>query len=343
MGNDSYRLVEVEIDPFQVSVIIPDYNAAAYVNQAVESALAQPETAEVLLIEDGSPDNALEVCKELADKYEEVKLLRHPNGENRGAGASRNLGMRNASCEYIAFLDADDYCLPGRFAAASEIFRLDPACEGVYEAVAMQVESGEGMERWQAAGKSASQLQTMSPGIPPEDLAKVLIKGNKGYFQLNGLVIRKTVLEKSGFMNENLRLHQDTEFILRVALTSHLLPGRLDTPVAMWRVHPANRVSAPRSMLNQYKDRMKFWFNLYRWVKRHGSRQQQSLVREAALRFNRSHKYFAKFPRNLFPDTLIIISRQLRLLAYPELWIDRSPNSSGEKTDHNSRIQRSDL
>jgi len=143
-------------------VIIPVYNAAAYLTQAVESALAQPETAEVLLIEDGSPDNALDVCEELAGKYDKVRLLRHPNGENRGAGASRNLGMRNAKFDFIAFLDADDYYLPGRFAAASKIFRLDPACEGVYEAVAMQVESADGMERWQAAGKSASQLQTMS-------------------------------------------------------------------------------------------------------------------------------------------------------------------------------------
>jgi glycosyltransferase involved in cell wall biosynthesis len=80
----------------QVSVITPVYNAASFVTQAVESALQQPETAEVLIIEDGSPDNSLEVCQELAKKYEKVKLLRHPNGENRGAGASRNLGMRNA-------------------------------------------------------------------------------------------------------------------------------------------------------------------------------------------------------------------------------------------------------
>lgn len=143
---------------FTVSVIIPVYNAAAFVSQAVESALAQPETAEVLLIEDGSPDNALEVCEELASKFEKVKLLRHPNGENRGAGASRNLGMKNVKFDYIAFLDSDDYYLPGRFSVASKVFRLDPACEGIYEAVAMQIESVEGMDRWQAAGKSDRQL-----------------------------------------------------------------------------------------------------------------------------------------------------------------------------------------
>ncbi len=73
----SQRLVEVQMREFKFSVIIPVYNAAAYVRHAVESALAQPETAEVILIEDGSPDNALEICENLASEFEKVKLLRH--------------------------------------------------------------------------------------------------------------------------------------------------------------------------------------------------------------------------------------------------------------------------
>ena len=105
---------ETAADALEISVIIPVYNAAAYVRQAVESALAQPEVREVLLVEDGSPDNALEVCQQLAAEHQRVILLHHPNGENRGAGASRNLGMRNAHFPIIAFLDADDYYLPAQ-------------------------------------------------------------------------------------------------------------------------------------------------------------------------------------------------------------------------------------
>lgn len=315
---------------FKVSVIIPVYNAAVYVTHAVESALLQPETAEVLLIEDGSPDNALEVCEELASKNEKVRLLRHPNGENRGAGASRNLGLRSAGEEYIAFLDADDYYLPGRFEQAALIFESDPLCEGVYEAVAMQVESGEGMERWRAAGKSTSQLQTMSIGIAPENLAEVLIRGDQGYFQLNGLVIRKRVLEKVGLMNEHLGLHQDTEFILRVSFTARLLPGRLDTPVAVWRVHQANRVSAPRSLAVQYRDRMRYWRSLYQWTKQHGTPTQQQMVRTGIFLYNRATK-FQSFPRRILPTRAIIFGRELRLLAWPQLLIDHFTQTVGTR------------
>jgi len=227
------------------SVIIPVYNAAAYVTQAVESALAQPETGEVLLIEDGSPDDSLVVCQALAEKYPQVRLLRHPNGENKGAGASRNLGMRKAGCDWMAFLDADDYYLPGRFTKASEIFMADPDCAGVYEAIGRQVEDVDGLHRWETAGKSDQALHTMSKKVAPEDLADALISNQYGSFHLDGFAIRRSLLAECGLMNPRLRLHQDTDFIIRCALSSKLLPGRLDAPVAMWRVHAANRISAP--------------------------------------------------------------------------------------------------
>lgn len=231
--------------------------------------------------------------------------------------------MRNAKFDYIAFLDADDFYLPGRFMIASEIFQKYPACEGVYEAVTMQVESEAGMSRWQEAGKSTTTLQTMSAAIPPDELAEALIQGGRGYFQLNGLVIRKAVLKQSGFMNENLRMHQDTEFILRVALTSRLFPGRLDTPVAMWRVHQANRVSAPRSLAVQYRDRMKYWRCLYNWVRQNGTPKQGLLVRNGIFSYYRSTKILS-FPKRILPTKVIIFGRQLRLLTWPQLLIDHA-------------------
>lgn len=305
----------------RVSVIIPVYNAAAYVTQAVESALAQPETAEVLLIEDGSPDNALEVCQALAGKYDKVRLLQHPNGENRGAGASRNLGMQAAQAEYIAFLDADDYFLPGRFNRSVEVFSSNAICEGVYEAVGMQVESEAGLERWESAGKLITSLRTIRSGIPPEQLAGSLLSGRDGYFHLDGLVFNKDVLQRSGLMNEDLRLHQDTDFIMRLAMTARLLPGKLDEPVAMWRVHNANRISAPRSLRAQYRDRMKYWRSLYRWVKKNGTPEQEDLVRRAIFKYNRATKYHA-FPIKLLPNAWIIFGRQLRLLLWPQIILD---------------------
>ncbi|HED13224.1 MAG TPA: glycosyltransferase family 2 protein, partial [Gammaproteobacteria bacterium] len=102
----------------KISVVIPVYNAEKYVEYAVKSALQQKEAAEIILVEDNSPDHALKICEKLSNENSQVRLLRHSDGKNHGAGESRNLGIRSARHDYIAFLDADDYYLQNCFAAA---------------------------------------------------------------------------------------------------------------------------------------------------------------------------------------------------------------------------------
>lgn len=99
---------------FRVSAIVPVYNAEQHVAKAVRSLLVQDFIVEVILVEDGSKDRSLDECRALVSLDSRVKLLRHPNGSNRGACASRNLGLRNAQGEWIQFLDADDELLPGK-------------------------------------------------------------------------------------------------------------------------------------------------------------------------------------------------------------------------------------
>ena len=131
----------------KISVITPVYNAEKYITQAVESALRFDEVYEVILVEDQSPDNALEVCKKLAQKYDRVKLFQHPDKGNHGAGASRNLGLEKATGDFIAFLDADDYYLPNRFEAEKELFK-NPDVEGVYGAIGVHYYSEKAKDQY---------------------------------------------------------------------------------------------------------------------------------------------------------------------------------------------------
>ncbi len=318
------RLVEAPIDKFEVSVVIPVYNAASYVRQAVESALAQPEVREVLLVEDGSPDNALAVCQELAAQNPQVVLLRHPNGENRGAGASRNLGMRSAACDFLAFLDADDYYLPGRFALDAQIFAKDALCEGVYHAVEMYVQDSQGLNRWNEAGKSRERIQTISADIPPEALADALLQGGRGYFHIDALTIRRFVLDKAGLMREDLRLHQDTEWILRVAMSARLLPGNLQEPVARWRVHSQNRISAPRSPKQKLDDQMRMYRSLYTWCEEFAGPYQETLM-DLMLRNVLSSARFGEQNPKAFLRKVLRLGNLLRfLLTNPTALLDQN-------------------
>jgi len=268
----------------QISVIIPVYNAEAFVREAVESALAQPETAEVVLVEDGSPDGSLAVCMELAEKHPTVRLYRHPNGANRGAGASRNLGILKSRFEYIAFLDADDFYLPGRFSTARELFALDPTLDGVYEAIGTHIEDQAGNKQWRATGKPANYLTTIKQRIAPDHLFEKLCGEYIGHFSLDGLVVKRTVFERAGLFDEHLRLHQDTAMMYKLAGVARLAPGSLDQPVAMRRVHAHNRITAPRPPADVYEKRMLLFDTVWQWARRNLPPEKTRLLLELYLR-----------------------------------------------------------
>lgn len=89
----------------KVSVIIPTYNMAEYVCQAIDSVLAQTyDDFEIIVVNDGSTDNTEEVLK----KYESNKKIKIINQSNKGLACSRNAGIKHSKGEYIAWLDADD-------------------------------------------------------------------------------------------------------------------------------------------------------------------------------------------------------------------------------------------
>ncbi|MBG6236591.1 glycosyltransferase involved in cell wall biosynthesis [Pedobacter sp. CAN_A7] len=218
-------------DFFKVSVIIPVYNAEHYLLQCVESVLKFDEVGEVILIEDGSPDNSIQICRELEKANEKVKFFQHPNGRNFGAGASRNLGIQNARFDFVAFLDADDYYLPNRFEQERVLFQ-DPNIDGVYGATGFFVE-GEGL----IAGK----LTTFKERVDPEFLLRKLVK-LEGRFTTDAITIRKSLFSKTGLFNVSLLLHQDTDLWYRLAFFGVLVPGTIESAVAIRRVHSLNRI-----------------------------------------------------------------------------------------------------
>lgn len=110
-----------------VSVIIPCYRCSKTIERAIESVYKQtirPE--EVILIDDYSNDNTLQLLKDLGDKYPTnwIKIIEIP--ENLGAASARNLGWEVATQDYIAFLDSDDSWHPEKISIQYEFMRNNP-------------------------------------------------------------------------------------------------------------------------------------------------------------------------------------------------------------------------
>ena len=105
----------------EISVIIPSYNHAPYIGYAVESVFSQSYTDfELIVVEDGSTDNSLEVLSGFSDPR--LRVLTQPN---QGAHAAINRGLRAAMGEYLAILNSDDLYHPLRLAKMIEALKAD--------------------------------------------------------------------------------------------------------------------------------------------------------------------------------------------------------------------------
>ena len=90
-----------------ISVIVPIYNTEKYLRQCIESLINQTyQNLEIILVDDGSTDSSVLICKEFQDKDNRIKIYIKDNG---GVSSARNLGVQNATGKYLCFCDSDDY------------------------------------------------------------------------------------------------------------------------------------------------------------------------------------------------------------------------------------------
>lgn len=98
---------EVRTEKMKISIVIPVYNVEKFLPKCLDSVCAQGETvAEIVLVNDGSTDGSLQICKAYAKRDGRIKII---DQKNHGLSNAVRVGVRAASCEYIGFVDSDDY------------------------------------------------------------------------------------------------------------------------------------------------------------------------------------------------------------------------------------------
>jgi len=269
---------------FAISVIIPLYNAEKFIGKALESCLQFSEVKEIIVVDDGFKDEAKSIVAEYARNHPQIKLFEHPNNENRGAGATRNLGLEKATQEFIAFLDADDYYLPNRFEFEKQLFE-NPEVDGIYGATGVHFYNETGRENFihkfkiQNPEEADEHLTTLQKEVDPKMLFKHLWAINVpfiGHFHLNALTVRKTVIDQYNLrFNEKLRLHQDTEFMGRLAYLSDLFPGNIQNAIAIRGVHDENRyVSNERDTKKINQNKKLQYSEAGKWLKNQNAEEE---------------------------------------------------------------------
>lgn len=189
-----------------VSVVIPTYNRAHCINEAIDSVLAQSfDNYEMVVVDDGSSDSTAEVLR----SYESfAKVLRQTNG---GVSAARNTGIRASIGEWIAFLDSDDTWEPDKLKTQVEDLRSNRT------AVAHAVDALIGNPL--ARSISVFDLRGVREEFKERPFRqRPLWDVLKTQFPTQCCMVRKDVIEKIGYFDTAMNVYEDSDFMARLAL-----------------------------------------------------------------------------------------------------------------------------
>ena len=202
----------------KISVVIPLFNKALYIERALHSILAQTITDfELIVIDDGSTDGGCNIVKNLND--DRIRLIQQ---ENSGVSAARNQGIVEAKGELIAFLDADDEWLPEFL---ETVIRLrDRYPEAGAFATAYQVDKGGGLMRNR---KIRGYRKNQWEGIIPN-----YFKTRTTLVCSSAVAVKKEVFEKTGTFRVEAKRAEDLDLWLRIA--TYFAIAYSNKPQAIW-------------------------------------------------------------------------------------------------------------
>ncbi len=263
-----------------VSVIIPVFNAEAYIREAVLSVLNQTYSDyEILIINDGSTDRSLEICQQFDDSR--IRIITQ---NNRGLAGARNTGIRNALGSYLAFLDADDLWLPDKLTQHVRHLKRDPAVGVSYSQSYLMDDDGNPLG------------MTQAPKLVDVTAVDIICRNPVG----NGSapVIRREVFneiryesrlygtDEEFYFDEVFRQSEDIECWIRIALTTDWKFEGIGLPLTWYRINAgglSSDLDAQYGNWNHVIEKTRSYAPefIYRWVDRARAYQLRYLARRA--------------------------------------------------------------
>jgi glycosyltransferase involved in cell wall biosynthesis len=200
-----------------VSAITIFLDGAHFLPEAIESVLAQTYPHwELLLVDDGSTDGAAGIARGYAARDpDRIRYLAHPGHRNRGMSASRNLGLRAARGEFVAFLDGDDVWLPGKLETQVATLRAHPAADMTCGATLV-------WHTWTGAaedvGRDGVRLVQRGPDelVAPPELLRRYLRGEALTPATCSVLLRRSALARTGLFEPRFRgLYEDQAFFVK--------------------------------------------------------------------------------------------------------------------------------
>lgn len=250
----------------RVSIVTPFLNAGPFIEESINSVLAQTyDDWELLLVDDGSTDASTGIALRYAAAHpDKVRYLSHERRQNRGASASRNLAARHARGEYLAFLDADDVYLPRKLEVKVPILDAHPQ-------VAMLYAATEYWYSWSGRREDAGRdwvwrkygAEPDAVIEPPQLLVRFLEDGGTVPC-MGGVLVRRAAVERVGGWEESFqRICTDQVFHAKLCLSVPVMI--VDVCLDRYRQHENSscQTVARAGQLNAAFDTYLTWLESY--------------------------------------------------------------------------------
>ncbi len=245
-----------------VSIVIPAYNAANYLAEAIESALAQTyQNIEIIVVNDGSRDDG--ATRKVAESYKDK--IRYIEKENGGSSSALNRGIQEMRGEWFSWLSHDDLYYPEKVEKQIEYLRTLPADKREAWVLfgAADLIDGTGKYIRRSNKKNADEESARIDNLPHN--AYLVAEGGSAYcFNGCSCCIHKTVFEKIGCFDERLRLVNDTDMwkrIFKAGCTIHYIPDA----IVMGRMH-AKQISASIGFSYHNPEQDAYWQDSLAWL-----------------------------------------------------------------------------
>ena len=224
------RQVIQPTSPWEVSVIIPAYNAAGTLAETLESLLAQTHGGwEAIIVDDGSTDRTAEVANRYTAEDRRMRLVRRANG---GESAARNTGIAEARYEWLLFLDADDWIAPTHLERLTGELAADPRLDAVHCGYARVTKDGTRMP------------EKYTP--PSGDLFRTLAR--RAAFPVHTCIVRRSLVALVGSFDTSLKKSPDWDLWQRIARTGAQF-GTVREVLAYYRMQPNSASLDARQLL----------------------------------------------------------------------------------------------
>jgi glycosyltransferase involved in cell wall biosynthesis len=223
-----------------VSVVIPTYNRADHIGDAIDSVLGQTvPVAEIIVVDDGSTDDTASVVARFGNR------LRYIKQENAGPSTARNRGVKEATGDFVAFQDSDDIWLPRKTELQLQFFAANPDADVVFGLMA-NVTSVDDNLLVPEIRNPAVHDELVRPRGCIDDMFRLLLLGN--VIPTPTVMIRRRCFNQAGGFDPELLIAEDWDFYLRLSNVCRF--GFINQVLLKRRRHEGNLINDRSTRLN---------------------------------------------------------------------------------------------